>query len=430
MSLAFLVMLALIVFFFLAGLPIGIGLIAGSIWYLILTGNDLGLAAEQISNGLYTNFVILAVPMFIFASRVASAGSLMDRLVDFAASVVGWWQGGLAHVNVMASLILSGMSGSAVADAAGIGRLQIEMMTRRRHYTEAYSAAITATSAVIGPIIPPSIPMVLYALVSDASLGALFLGGVLPGLIMAGALMLAVWFTAKRKGFPVDEPFTLRRFFQTMTRAFLPLLTPVILLGGIYSGAFTPTEAAGVASAYALALTGLVYRELSLKDVYTIFLDSLRDSTAVLMIVVGSFLLNYIITIERIPQLLLAFLSGLNLSPLGFTLLINAVFLVLGMFLDASVLLLVAVPLVLPLVKAVGINLVYFGVVIVLNIMIGLVTPPFGVLLFIVKGLVTAPMTEIIRESLPFLVVLVVSLLLVVFFPQLVLWLPREVLWR
>ncbi len=430
MSLAFLIMLALIVFFFLAGLPIGISLIAGSIWYLIFTGSDLGLAAEQISNGLYTNFVILAVPMFIFASRVASAGSLMDRLVDFAASVVGWWRGGLAHVNVLASLILSGMSGSAVADAAGIGRLQIEMMTRRRHYTEAYSAAITATSAVIGPIIPPSIPMVLYALVSEASLGALFLGGVFPGLLMASALMVAVWYTATRKGFPVDQRLTFRGFITSFARAFLPLLTPVILLGGIYSGAFTPTEAAGVASAYALALTGLLYRELSLKEVYTIFLDSLRDSTAVLIIVVGSFLLNYIITIERIPQLLLAFLTNLQLSPLALLLLINAVFLLLGMFLDASVLLLVAIPLVLPLIKSMGIDLVYFGVVIVLNIMIGLVTPPFGVLLFIVKGLVTAPMTEIIRESLPFLVVLLACLLLIIFFPGLVLWLPREVLGR
>jgi len=272
--------------------------------------------------------------------------------------------------------------------------------------------------------------MVLYALVSEASLGALFLGGVFPGLLMASALMVAVWYTATRKGFPVDQRLAFRGFITSFARAFLPLLTPVILLGGIYSGAFTPTEAAGVASAYALALTGLLYRELSLKEVYTIFLDSLRDSTAVLIIVVGSFLLNYIITIERIPQLLLAFLTNLQLSPLALLLLINAVFLLLGMFLDASVLLLVAIPLVLPLIKSMGIDLVYFGVVIVLNIMIGLVTPPFGVLLFIVKGLVTAPMTEIIRESLPFLVVLLACLLLIIFFPGLVLWLPREVLGR
>lgn len=428
MSLAFILMLALLLFFLVAGLPIGISFIAGGMLYLMFSGKDLGLAAEQILNGLYTNFVILAVPMFIFASRVASAGSLMDRLVDFSTSLVGWWRGGMAHVNVFASLILSGMSGSAVADAAGSGRLQIEMMTKRKHYSEAYAAAVTASSAVIGPIVPPSIPMILYALVSGTSLGALFLGGVVPGLLMTAMLMVAVWYTAVRKNFPVDERRTPKDFWRSFRSAFLPLLTPAILLWGIYSGVFTPTEAAGVAAAYALVLTGLVYRELKWGDVYRILLESLRDSTVVLMIVAGSLLLNYIITIEKIPDLLLGSLSNLNLPPLAFLLLINVIFLVLGMFLDASALLLVAVPLVLPLVKALGIDLVHFGVVIVLNIMIGLITPPYGVLLFIVKGFVKSPLSEIIREDWPFLAVLVVCLFLLVLFPELVLALPRYVM--
>jgi len=428
MSAAFIWMLVTLIFLFAAGTPVGIALIASGIFYLLVGGKDLGLAAEQIMNGLYNNYVILAVPMFIFASRVASAGSMMDRLVELASVLVGWWRGGLAHVNVVASLILSGMSGSAVADAAGIGRLLIEMMTKKGRYSEAYAAAVTATSAVIGPIVPPSIPMVLYALVSGASLGALFLGGVVPGLLMALTLMAVIYFTARRRGFPVDERFALERLGAAFGRAFLALFTPVILLGGIYSGAFTPTEAAAVASAYTLFLVGAIYRDIGLAEIYTVFRDSLRDSTVVLTIIAGSFLLNYIITIERIPHRLLAMVGQYDLGPLGTILLLNLVFLILGMFLDASVLLLVGIPIIMPIVNAAGIDLVHFGVVIVLNIMIGLVTPPFGVLLFIVKGLVDAPMSAIVREALPLLFALVVSLLLIVFFPDLVLWLPT--LWR
>lgn len=430
MSLAFVLMLLLLLFFLVAGLPIGISFIAAGMGYLIFSGRDLGLAAEQILNGLYTNFVILAVPMFIFASRVAGEGSMMDRLMSFATGLVGRWRGGMAHVNILVSLIFSGMSGSAVADAAGSGRLQIEVMTRHKHYSEAYAAAITASSAVIGPIVPPSIPMVLYALVSGASLGALFLGGVVPGLLMSGLLMMGVWYTAQRKNLPVDERRSLSELFQSFRAAFLPLLTPVILLGGIYSGIFTPTEAAGVAAVYMLLLGGLIYRELSWGGIYRLLQESLRDSTVVLTIIAGSLLLNYIITIERLPDRLLGFLGGLELPPLGFLLLVNLVFLILGMFLDASALLLVAVPLVLPLVKSLGIDLVYFGVLIVVNIMIGLITPPYGVLLFIVKGFVSASLLEIIQEDWPFLGLLLFGLLLLVLFPGLVMWLPQWVMGR
>ena len=376
---------------------------------------------------MYNNFVTLAVPMFIFASRVASAGSLMDRLVDISTSLVGWMRGGMAHVNVFASLILSGMSGSAVADAAGSGRLQIEMMTRRRHYSEAYAAAITASSAVIGPIIPPSIPMVLYALVSNTSVGALFLGGVIPGILMTLGLMGAVTYTANRKKLPVDERRSLPQIWQSFLRGFLSLLTPAILLSGLYTGAFTPTEAAG---AYARLLTWVVYREIGGRDIYRIFLESLRDSTVTMSLLAGSFVLNYVITLERIPSLLLQVFDNFDLSATALLLLINLIFLILGMFLDASVLLLVAVPLVFPIVQAAGINPIHFGVVIVLNIMIGLVTPPVGVLLFIVKGFVKASLTEIVRENAPFLIVLILMLLLLVLFPDLVLWLPQQVMNR
>jgi tripartite ATP-independent transporter DctM subunit len=430
MSLEFGAMIGLILFFLIAGLPIGLSFISAGMLYLLFTGQDTGLAAEQILNGMYNNFVVLAVPMFIFASRVASAGSLMDRLVDVSTSLVGWLRGGMAHVNVFASLILSGMSGSAVADAAGSGRLQIEMMTKRRHYSEAYAAAITASSAVIGPIIPPSIPMVLYALVSNTSVGALFLGGVIPGVLMTLGLMGAVTYTANRKNLPVDERRTLPQIWQSFLRGFLSLLTPGILLYGLYSGAFTPTEAAGIAAAYALLLTWVVYREIGARHIYRIFLESLRDSTITMSLLAGSFVLNYVITLERIPSLLLKVFENFDLSATALLLLINLIFLILGMFLDASVLLLVAVPLVFPLVQAAGINPIHFGVVIVLNIMIGLITPPVGVLLFIVKGFVKASLAEIVRENAPFLVVLILVLLLIVLIPDLVLWLPQQVMNR
>lgn len=430
MSLEFGAMIGLILFFLIAGLPIGLSFISAGMLYLLFTGQDTGLAAEQILNGMYNNFVTLAVPMFIFASRVASAGSLMDRLVDISTSLVGWMRGGMAHVNVFASLILSGMSGSAVADAAGSGRLQIEMMTKRRHYSEAYAAAITASSAVIGPIIPPSIPMVLYALVSNTSVGALFLGGVIPGILMTLGLMGAVTYTANRKQLPVDERRSLPQIWQSFLRGFLSLLTPAILLFGLYTGAFTPTEAAGIAAAYALLLTWVVYREIGGHDIYRIFLESLRDSTVTMSLLAGSFVLNYVITLEQIPSLLLRVFDNFDLSATALLLLINLLFLILGMFLDASVLLLVAVPLVFPIVQAAGINPIHFGVVIVLNIMIGLVTPPVGVLLFIVKGFVKASLTEIVRENAPFLIVLILVLLLIVLIPDLVLWLPQQVMNR
>ncbi|HWG85237.1 MAG TPA: TRAP transporter large permease [Deinococcales bacterium] len=430
MSPAFIVIVLATLFMVLVRIPVGLAFMAGGMWYLLLSGRDMGLAAEQIMNGSYSNFVILAVPMFIFMSRVASAGTFMQRLVDFSLALVGSWRGGLAHVNVLASVILSGMSGSAIADAAGSGRLQIEMMTIRKHYSEAYAAAITASSAVIGPIIPPSIPMILYALVSGTSLGALFLGGLIPGLFMSGMLMLAVWYTANVKKLPVDAKLSLREIGRTTVKSILPILMPVILLGGIYSGIFTPTEAAGVAAVYVLILTGLIYRELNWAGVYGTFASALRDSTVTMTVVAGSLLLNYVLTVERIPNLVLDSLGSLELGRVGLLLLINLLFLLLGMFLDSSVLLLVAVPLVFPVVAAAGIDPVHFGVVIVLNIMIGLITPPFGVLLFIVKGFVKAPIGEIIREDWPFLIVLLASLLLLVLVPDIVTWLPRIAMGR
>ena len=245
------------------GLPVGYAMICGSIVYLLIAGQDLSIAAEQLLQGLRGSFVLLAIPLFILSAELMNVGSLSNRLLAFANAIVGRFRGGLGHVNVVQSVIFAGMSGSAIADAAGIGRLIISLMIRENRYTKSYAAAITAASAVVGPIIPPSIPMVLFALVSDASIGYLFLGGAVPGLLMAAGLMIINSIVARRRGFPVEKPVALRQLPVLTFRATPALMMPVILLGGIYGGVTTPTEAAAIAAAYALALSVFVYRDVS-----------------------------------------------------------------------------------------------------------------------------------------------------------------------
>ena len=426
MSLEILLLIGVFLGLAAIGMPIGFAMLVSGIAYLFVAGRDVGLAGEQILNGLFNSFVLLAVPLFIFAANVMNAGTISDRLLAFCLAIVGRLRGGLAHVNVVASLIFSGMSGSAIADAAGVGKLIIDMMRREGRYSPGFAAAITAASATIGPIIPPSIPMVLYALVSSTSVGFLFLGGVLPGLMMAAGLMLVIAIVAHRRGFPVEQPVPLRRIPGLTLNAFPALMLPVILLGGIYGGATTPTEAASVAAAYALLLAGLFYRALSLKGLVGLLVDSTRSSAVVALIIAGAFVFNYVIAVERIPNELAAFIDSLALSPLAFLLSVNLLFLLFGCFLDATTMLLVLVPLLMPAVRQLGIDPVHFGVVIVVNMMIGLITPPYGVLLFVINGLTGIPLRDMVREIWPFMLVLIAALLVMVLVPETVLWLPRQ----
>ncbi len=426
MSLEILLLIGVFLGLAAIGMPIGFAMLVSGIAYLFAAGRDVGLAGEQILNGLFNSFVLLAVPLFIFAANVMNAGAISDRLLAVCLAIVGRLRGGLAHVNVVASLIFSGMSGSAIADAAGVGKLIIDMMRREGRYSPGFAAAITAASATIGPIIPPSIPMVLYALVSSTSVGFLFLGGVLPGLMMAAGLMLVIAIVAHRRGFPVEAPVPVRRIPALTLNAFPALMLPVILLGGIYGGATTPTEAASVAAAYALLLAGLFYRALSLKGLVGLLVDSTRSSAVVALIIAGAFVFNYVIAVERIPNELAAFIDSLALSPLAFLLSVNVLFLLFGCFLDATTMLLVLVPLLMPSVRQLGIDPVHFGVVIVVNMMIGLITPPYGVLLFVINGLTGIPLRDMVREIWPFMLVLVAALLVMVLVPETVLWLPRQ----
>ncbi|SNZ21414.1 TRAP transporter large permease [Cohaesibacter gelatinilyticus] len=407
------------------GTPVAYSIILASIVYLAIAGQDIALAGEQILFGVYQSFVLLAVPLFIVAANIMNAGTISDRLLNFCVACVGRFRGGLGHVNVVASLIFSGMSGSAVADAAGIGKIIIDMMRKEGRYPPGYAAAITAASATIGPIIPPSIPMVLYALISDQSIGYLFLGGIVPGLVMGCVLMALNSYLAKVRNFPLEDPVPVRELPALTVEAFPALLMPAILLYGIYGGVTTPTEAAAVAAAYALILAAFFYRALKLHRLYEILVSSARSSAAVGLVIGGALILNYIVASENIPNQLASSLVGLDVHPLIFLLGVNILLLLLGAILDATTIILVILPLFIPSCRELGIDLVHFGVIAVVNCMIGLITPPYGILLFVINAVTDIPLGEIIRESWIFTLVLIGALATLILIPDLVLWLPR-----
>jgi tripartite ATP-independent transporter DctM subunit len=409
----------------LLGLPIGHAMIAGSVLYLYLKGLDMGTAAEQLLNGMYTSYLLLAIPLFILAAEFMNSGPIMDRLLRFCNALVGRWRGGLAQVNVVQSVVFASMSGSALADAAASGKLMQTLMTKDGRYSASFAAALTAVSSVIGPIIPPSIPLVLYALVADTSIGYLFLAGVVPGLLLGAVQMALIAATARRRNFPLEPPVPLRELPRVTWQAFPALLMPVILFGCLYSGITTPTEAAAAAAAYALAVSALLYRSVRWRDLYGSLLASARTTISIGMLIAGALVFNYVITVENIPRALAGLMKGYELSALGFLLFANVLLLALGCFLEGTTILLVIVPVLLPAAQALGVDLVHFGVVAVANIMIGLVTPPYGLLLFMMQKISGVPLKDLVREVMPFLGVMIGALALVTFVPDLVLFLPR-----
>jgi tripartite ATP-independent transporter DctM subunit len=317
------------------------------------------------------------------------------------------------------------MSGSAIADAAGPGLVTIRQMLKKPGYSRGFAGAVVIASATLGPIIPPSIPMVIYGMVSGASVGALFLGGIVPGLLSALVMMGVVYVMAIQRKMPRDEPVPRSQWASLIFRGALPLSMPIVLLGGIYSGAFTPTEAAAVAALHSLILAALVFRALTWHSFWGVVLESTRSSAVITLILAGSFILSYAFTAEGIPQAMAQWVDGMQLSRLQFLLMVNGLFLLLGCFLDVSVLLLVFVPMLLPAAQLLGVDLVHFGVLVVLNMMIGLIHPPFGMLLFVIKALTGIPIGEIMKEGWPFFVMLLLLLLAITVFPQIVLWLPQ-----
>ncbi|MES2784862.1 MAG: TRAP transporter large permease [Pseudomonadota bacterium] len=408
----------------LLGVPVGLAMIGGSVLYLSLKGMDMGQAAEQLLNGTYSSFLLLAIPLFILAATIMSNGSILERLLRFCNALVGRFPGGLAQVNVLQSVVFASMSGSALADAAGSGKLMQEMMTRGKRYTPEFAAALSAVSSVLGPILPPSIPLVLYALVSGTSIGYLFIAGVLPGLLLGAVQMGLIWWLAKKRNFPLEARVPMREMPRITREAFPALMLPVVLLGCLYTGITTPTEAAGVAAFYALLISVILYK-LRWTEFYDSLLTSARMSISIGMLIAGALVFNYVITSENIPATLSRQLGGLELSPLTFLLLVNVMLLLLGAFLEGSTIILVILPVLLPTATALGIDPVHFGVMAVLNIMIGLVTPPYGLLLFMMMKIADVRMGPLLRETWPFLVVMIGALAVVTFWPGFVLALPR-----
>ncbi len=408
----------------LFSLPIGFVLLTTVIFYSVVAGVDASLLSEQIIYSSIDNSIVIAIPLFIFTAKVMDHGGISDRLLQFCLALVGHRKGGLAQVNITSSIIFSGMSGDATSDASGIGQVLIKMMRDKDRYPPAYAAALTVASSCIGPIIPPSIPMLIYAFFSSVSVGALFLGGVIPGLLMGVALMVLVSWQARKRGFPTEEKLSKRALLSATVSAIGPLMMPVILLGGIYSGMCTPSEAAAIAGAYAIILSYVFYRLANLRSLYTALLESAKQSGMVFLLIAGGMALNYIFTIENVTATITEFILNLEISNLTLLFVINALFIVLGMVLTKAPMMYIVIPALLPALSAAGVDLVHFGIMITINMMVSMITPPMGLMVFIVGGLSKISIGEIFRESVPFIITLFGVLGLVTVFPELVTWLP------
>lgn len=426
MSYAIIILFIVLAICFILRMPISFSMLAASITYFLVSDiSKLGQVFTVITGNMFSNYTMLAAPLFIFMANVLNEGEVTDKMFAFCNGLLGRLKGGTAQVNVFISLIFSGMTGSAIADASGIGLMEIEQM-KKEGYDGEFSCAITAASATVGPIFPPSIPMVIYAMLSGASIGKLFMGGMIPGVLLAILLMIYVGFISYKRDYPAGVVMTKKQFLKATIQALPALLTVLILLGGIYSGVCTPTEAGAVASAYALLISALIYRTLGFKKLWTIIKKSAANTATLALLCGTSMLFSYIISLEQVPADVAKVVMGITDNKYIFLLVVNIVFLMLGCVLDVSTIQLVFVPMVLPLVKAFGIDLVHFGVVICLNMMIGLSTPPFGMLLFIVSGLGKTRISGVIREIIPMVVIMIGLLFLCTYVPDIIMFIPNN----
>jgi tripartite ATP-independent transporter DctM subunit len=407
------------------GAPLGLAMLSAGYVYLISTHQDVGLVVDQTMNGLYNSYLLIAVPMFIFVANIMNASGVIERLMAFGAAMVGHLPGGLAQVNVVTNLIFSGMSGSAVADASGPGLVLARMMAKQGHYPRGFAAATSVVSATLGPLMPTSIPMIFYVLIANASVGAMFLGGLVPAGLMALSLMIVIAGIARRRDFPRETRTTWSQTPAVLGRALPAIALPGILLGLIYSGVTTPTEAAAIAATYALLLALIVYRTLSLSQLLAVISDTVRATAMIALIMSGAFVFNYAVADEGVPQLIQSTLLQWNLSPTAFLFCVDLLMLLLAVVLDEVTILLVIVPLLVPIAQGLNINLIHFGIVVVLNMMVGLTLPPHGLLLFVMSGLTRTPLAEIFREMPPFILAMLAIVIAVTLVPDIALWLPR-----
>lgn len=410
------------------GLPVALSLAGASLAFLLVESPiPTVVVVHRMINGV-DSFPLLAVPFFILAGSLMNHAGITDRIFDFAKALVGWMRGGLGHVNIGASVLFAGMSGAAVADAGGLGMIEIKAM-KEGGYDSDFAVGITAASSTIGPLIPPSLPLVVYGVVSSTSIGQLFAAGLVPGLLMAVALMVMVGWYARVRGYGRDTGFAWHVLALTFKRAFLSLLTPVIIVGGILAGLFTPTEAAIAACAYALVLGGVVYRTLTPHKIRAISLDTIETTAIVLLIVAAASIFSWILTSSRVTEMVADAILGHTQNTVLVLLLINVVLLVVGFFMEPVAAITILTPVLLPIVVDLGVDPVHFGIMMVLNLMLGLLTPPVGMVLYVLARVADIKFESAVRATMPFLIPLGTVLLLITYVPALSMWLP-ELLYR
>ena len=433
------VFVAFFILMFVIRMPIPTGMIVACAMYFLVDGlckgygfgdmvvgnaGQLHLIAQKTIEAIFTNGTIVAVPLFVFAANLMNSSTVTDYIFGFCDGLVGRFRGGMAHVNVLCSLVFSGMTGSAIADATGIGTMEIEVM-KKQGYDDPFSCAITAASATIGPIFPPSIPMVVYAMLTGASVGALFMGGMVPGILLALFLCVYIVFIARKRNYPRSEPIALKAYLKFLLKAIWALLTPVILLGCVYSGITTPTEAGAIAGLYTILVSAIIYKTMGWKELKKVLFDTVKGTGGVTIMIGAASAISFIFAKEGLGVTIGNWLLTLCHSQWSFLILTNVVVLILGMFIDTSVIQLVMIPILWPVAQQLGINVVHFGLVFTFNTMLGLSTPPFGMLLFITSSTSGTPLKDVIKEIMPMIVVMLLELILITFVPNVVLFLPK-----
>ena len=421
------VFIGLLLLFFILGIPVAFS-IGYTCLMVIIVGSGLkdlsfDLFALQMMDGL-NSFPLISASLFVLAANVMNTSAITDRIFNFANALVGHLRGGLGHVNVVGSMIFAGMSGTAVADAAGLGNIEIKAM-RDAGYPMPLTVGITGASSILGPIIPPSIAMIFYGWLAGVSIGDLFIGGVIPGVVIALFMMVQVYFVSLKHKLPLTPRPSVRIMFTSFQRAFLSLMTPAIIIGGIYSGLFSPTESGAVASVYAIFLGFIVYRTITGKELFKVVKDSVEFTGILMLIMAFSSIYGWLLVNVKIPQMIAAELLRISSDPLVLLFLINGFFLIVGCFMSVLVAVNILTPIFVPIVKSVGIDPLFFGVLMVINLSLGVCTPPFGNVLFVLAAITKQSFEEVSRQVLPYLLPILVVIVLCIFFPSIITFLPR-----
>ncbi len=426
-------MMALILFLsfvllLIIGFPVAFSLGVSSLIYIVIKGIPLNIIPQKMYSGI-DSFVLLCIPAFVLAGNLMNTAGITRRIINLSNALVGFIRGGLALANVAASMIFAGISGTALADTASIGAILIPAM-KEEGYDADFSAAVTASSSTVGPIIPPSVPMIIVGTLTGLSITRLFLAGAIPGIMLGFALMGITYYISAKRNYPKEENFSLKRAFKALYEAFWAIGMIAIILGGILGGVFTPTEASVIAVIYAIIVGTLIHRELKFRDIPRIAIESIRMTTSIMLLVGFARLFAWIITTEKIPQLVAQWILNISTNPIIVILLINLVLLFVGCFMETIAALVIFVPVLMPVAMKVGMDPIHFSVMVVLNLVIGLCTPPFGVCLFVAASIAKISLGELVKTIFPFLMVLIAVLMLVSYFPAISLTLPNIFLGR